>query len=99
MNDNWPQNLLLVALFGIVTLFTAYQESYLPVIGAIFWLVLIIGFAIAIWMALYITTGRLLALVLGIFIIEYIKETIGMRSGMWSYHGLANSYNLSLIHI
>jgi len=93
MNDNWPQNLLLVALFGIVTLFTAYQESYLPVIGAIFWLVLIIGFAIAIWMALYITTGRLLALVLGIFIIEYIKETIGMRSGMWSYHGLANSYN------
>ena len=45
MKDNWPQNLLLVALFGIVTLFTAYQERFLPMIGAFFWLVLIAGFA------------------------------------------------------
>jgi hypothetical protein len=96
MHDNWPQNLLLVALFGIVTLFTAHQEGYLPLIAPLFWLVLIIGFVIAIWMAFYVTTGRLLGLMLGIFILEYIKETIGIRSGMWSYHGLANSYNFGV---
>jgi hypothetical protein len=96
MKDNWPQNLLLVALFGIVTLFTAYQERFLPMIGAFFWLVLIAGFALSVWMALNITTGRLLALMLGIFIIEYIKEGIGISSGMWSYHGLANSYNFGV---
>jgi len=69
-NDNRPQNLLLIALFGIVTLYTAYQESFLPIIGWFFWLVLIMGFVIAIWMALHITTGRLLALMLGIFMVE-----------------------------
>jgi len=69
---------------------------FLPKIGWFFWLVLIIGFAIAIWMALNITRVRLLSLMLGIFIIEYIKEGIGINSGMWSYHGLPNSYNFGV---
>jgi hypothetical protein len=96
MNDHWPQNLLLVALFGIVTLFTADQEGFLAMIAVLLWLVLIAGFAVAVWMALKITTGRLLALMLGIFLIEYIKEGIGIRSGMWSYHGLANCYSFGV---
>jgi len=102
MNENWPQNLMLVAFLGIVTIFTAYQEGYLgaitfdPPIGALFWLVLIAGFVVSIWMALNIATGRMLALMLGIFIIEYIKEGIGIRSGMWSYHGLPNTYNFGV---
>lgn len=96
MDDHRPKNLLLIALFIIVTLFTAYQEGYLPMISVLFWLVLIMGFAVSIWMALKITTARLLSLMLGIFIIEYIKETIGIRSGMWSYHGLNNSYNFGV---
>jgi hypothetical protein len=96
MNGHRPKNLLLIALFIIVTLFTAYQEGYLPMISVLFWLVLIMGFAVSIWMALEITTPRLLSLMLGIFIIEYIKETIGIRSGMWSYHGLNSAYNFGV---
>lgn len=96
MDDHRPKNLLLILLFIIVTLFTAYQEGYLPMIAALFWLVLITGFAVSIWMALEITTVRLLSLMLGIFIIEYIKETIGIRSGMWTYHGLNSAYNFGV---
>jgi len=33
---------------------------------------------------------------LGIFIIEYVKETIGIRSGMWTYHGVNGLYNFGL---
>jgi hypothetical protein len=47
MKDNRPQNLLLVALFSIVILFTAYQKNFLPLSGAFFWQVLILGFVIA----------------------------------------------------
>lgn len=96
MEKNWPQNLLIIALFIIVTLFTAYQEGYLPMISVLFWLVLIFGFAVSIWLAFNVSTARLVSLMLGIFIIEYIKETIGIRSGMWSYHGLPNSYNFGV---
>lgn len=96
MDNHWPQNLLLVALFIIITLFTAYQEGYLPMISVLFWVFLIIGFAVSIWLALQVSTARLLSLMLGIFIIEYIKETIGIWSGMWSYHGLPNSYNFGV---
>jgi hypothetical protein len=96
MDNHWPQNLLLVALFIIITLFTAYTEGYLPMISVFFWIVLGIGLAVSIWLALGVSVGRLLALMLGIFIIEYIKETIGIWSGMWSYHGLPNSYNFGV---
>jgi uncharacterized protein (DUF362 family) len=93
MDNNWPENLLLVALFIIITLFTAFQEGYLPMIAVLFWLFLITGFAISIWLALKVSTGRLLAMMLAIFIIEYIKETIGIRSGMWEYHSPHGPYS------
>jgi len=96
MEKNWPQNLLMIALFIIVTLFTAYQEGYLPMISVLFWGVLIFGFTLSIWLALNVSTARLVSLMLGIFVIEYIKETIGIWSGMWSYHGLPNSYNFGV---
>jgi len=85
MNYNRPRNLLLVALFIIVTLYTAYQEHYWPIPWP-FCLVLLGGSVISIWMALYVSTPRLLSLIVVIFIIEYVKETIGVRSGMWTYH-------------
>jgi len=94
--DNRPPNLLLITLFLVVTLFTAHQEKFLPQIAPLFWGVLIFGFFLSYWMALKVSTARLLSLILGIFIIEYIKETIGIRSGMWTYHGLANSYNFGV---
>jgi len=39
---------------------------------------------------------RLLSLMLVIFIIEYIKETIGINANMWKYHGLNSFYNFGV---
>ena len=80
------QNLILIALLIVITLFTAFHEGYFSLISILFWLLLIVGFAITVWLAWSISTKRLLALILGIFIIEYIKETIGIRSNVWTYH-------------
>ena len=86
------RNLLLIFLFIIVTIFTAFHEGYLSLISLPFWLAVIGGFLISAWLAWTISTKRLLSLILGIFIIEYIKETIGVRSGMWKYHGVNELY-------
>lgn len=90
------QNLLLTALFIFVTLFTAFHEGYIPLISIPFWISIIAGFSIIIWLAWNISTLRLLSLILSIFIIEYIKETIGVRSGMWTYHGINGFYNFGV---
>lgn len=90
------QNLLLVALFIIITFFTAFHEGYLSLISIYFWLSIIAGFSITLWLAWTISTIRLLSLMLGIFVIEYIKETIGIRSGMWTYHGINGLYNFGV---
>lgn len=92
-----PQNLLLVGLFMLITLFAAFLEGYLPLLSVAFWVSLIAGFAICVWLALSVSTRRLLALMLGIFIIEYVKESIGMRSRMWSYHGVAGHYTFVVL--
>lgn len=95
-NHAKPRNLLLVALFIIITLFTAFHEGYIKLISIFFWISLVIGFSISIWLAFSVSTKRLLSLILGIFIIEYIKETIGMRSGMWTYHGVDGLFNFGV---
>jgi hypothetical protein len=96
LNTTRPRNLVLVALFITVTLFTAFHEGYLPVISALFWISIIAGFSISVWLALSISTSRLLSLMLGIFIIEYVKETIGIRSKIWTYHGIGGLYNFGV---
>ena len=90
------RSLLLAALFILVTLFTAFQEGYIPLISMPFYLSIAAGFSITIWLAWNISTHRLLSLILSIFIIEYIKETIGVRSGMWTYHGINGFYNFGV---
>lgn len=95
-NNDMLKNLFIVLLFVIITLFTAFHEGYLPLISMPFWVSIIAGFSISIWLALNISTHRLLALILSIFIIEYIKETIGVRSGMWAYHGVNGFYNFGV---
>jgi hypothetical protein len=87
------RNLLILALLIVVTLFSAYHEGYLPLISIPFWVSIIAGFAIAGWLALGISTNRFLSLALVIFIVEYIKETIGMKSHIWSYHGTSGQYS------
>lgn len=95
-NTNRLQNLLLVVMFIIVTLFTAFHEGYFPLITTFFWFSLIAGFSMALWLAWSVSTIRLLSLMLCIFIIEYIKETIGIRAGLWEYHGNNGYYNFGV---
>lgn len=104
MIEQKPQNLVLVALLIMVTLFSAYMEGYLNAgqkgfldrgFSALLWGALIFGFAMAFWMACRISTARLLAMMLGIFIIEYIKEGIGIKAGLWEYHN-PHSYNIGV---
>ncbi|MGR3310729.1 MAG: hypothetical protein ACUZ77_08125 [Candidatus Brocadiales bacterium] len=92
LNNERLQNIILVFLLITVTLFTAFHEGYFPLISIPFWISIVIGFSISMWLAWTISTRRLLSLILGIFIIEYIKETIGIRSGFWSYHGVNGLY-------
>lgn len=89
-------NLLLVVLFIAVMIFTAFHEEYLPTISVSFWILLLGGLALLIWLSNSISTKRFVSLILGIFIIEYIKETIGIRSGIWTYHGTNGSYNFGV---
>ena len=90
------RNLLLIALLATVTFFTAYHEGYIGKITTPFWFVLIAGFALCVWIALSVSTKRLVSLILGIFIIEYIKETIGVRADIWKYRGNDGSYNFGV---
>jgi hypothetical protein len=90
------QNLILIALLIIITFFTAFHEGYFPLISILFWILLLAGFSITVWLAWSISTQRLLALMLGIFIIEYVKETIGIRSNVWTYHGVDGCYNFGV---
>jgi hypothetical protein len=95
-NNDMLKNLFIVFLFIVITLFTAFHEGYLPLISMPFWVSIVGGFSISLWLALGVSTKRLLSLILGIFIIEYIKETIGIRSGMWEYHGTNGFYNFGV---
>ena len=94
--DMRAKNFLLIALFMVTTIFTAFHEGYFPLISLLFGGLLVGGFLISIWLAFTISTKRLLGLILGIFMVEYIKETIGIRSGFWTYHGTNGFYNFGV---
>lgn len=95
-NSDYPRNFLIIALFMSITLFTAFHEGYLPLISISFWLFLLAGFGLCFWLAISISTKHLLALIFAIVIIEYIKETIGIISGLWIYHGVHGFYNFGI---
>lgn len=96
INNENLRNLMLVALLAIIMLFTAFHEGYLPSISLLFWISLIAGFSISSWLAFSISNRRLLSLILVIFIIEYIKEAIGIRSKLWVYHGINGHFNFGV---
>ncbi len=86
------RNMALVLLLFAALLFAAFCEGYLPLISLPFGLSLVGGLALAMWLAMRTSTARMLALLLSIFFIEYAKETIGIRSGLWVYHGVRGQY-------
>ena len=96
MDNEKKQNLVIVALLAVITTFTAFHEGYIPLISIPFLLSLLAGFSITVWLAMHISTKRLLSLIFTIFVIEYVKETIGIRSGLWSYHGIDGRYNFGV---
>lgn len=96
-------NILVILLFILITLFTAFNEGYLAftkewLSSAFipFWIMVVAGFIVSFWLALSLSVKRLISLILGVFIIEYVKETIGLRSGLWAYHGLNGFYNFGI---
>jgi hypothetical protein len=90
--DAGVRNRLLIGLLAPILLFTAFQEGYLPLISVLFGAALAGALAFAFWLAPGVSTTRLACLLLGIFVIEYVKETIGVRDGLWVYHGAGGGY-------
>lgn len=96
-------NILIITLFFLTTIFTAFSEGYiefnkewLSSTFIPFWIIVILGFIITFWLALSISTKRLMSLILAIFIIEYFKETIGIKAGFWTYQGMNGFYNFGV---
>lgn len=90
------RNLLLLAMLMGITAFTAFHEGYIPLISIPFLISLLAGYAITAWLSCHISTKRLVSFMLVIFIIEYVKETIGIRSEIWTYHGIGGQYNFGV---
>ena len=90
------RNYLTIALLAATTAFTAFHEGFFPILTLQFKAFLFMGFCFAAWLAVGVTSRRLLSLILSIFIIEYFKETIGLRAGFWSYHGTPGLFNFGL---
>ncbi len=96
VNDR-PKNLFLAGLFIAVTLFAAVHEGYAPMLRGPFLVLLLFGFACVVWMALFSSTKRMLALLLGVFLIEYVKESIGVASKCWTYNGPGHFYTFGIL--
>ncbi|MBI4651812.1 hypothetical protein HY745_11125 [Candidatus Desantisbacteria bacterium] len=95
-NVNNFKNILIMTLLLIIFLYTAYNEVYLNIISLSFGLMLLSGFLIVSFLVLKISTKRLLSYIVTIFIIEYIKESIGVNSGMWRYSSPTGNYILGV---
>jgi hypothetical protein len=91
-----PINLVLVLLLIAVSAFAAYHEGYFPLISLLFGASIALGYAIAVWLALGEPTRRYVSLILSIYIIEYVKESIGVRSEFWTYHGAGGDYDFGV---
>jgi len=86
------RNVFLALLLLIAALFAAYYEGYFQKITTIFRITLAASSIIVIWLSLYISTKRFLSFIAVIFIIEYIKEAIGIKSNIWVYHGFGGQF-------
>ncbi len=91
---------LIIALFFLIILFTAWHETYivfsrewLAARFFPFWVLTLAGFVLALLFSWTITTRRLLSYLFLVFVLEYIKETIGIVSGQFRYNGVNGAYN------
>ncbi len=86
------RNLVLVFLLFASLLFAAWNEGYLANFSLAFELPLAGSLALSVWMATRSSTARFFVLLLSIFFIEYVKETLGIRTGLWTYTGQGGQY-------
>jgi uncharacterized protein (DUF362 family) len=99
------RNLLLVFILLVVTVACAFQEGYLAIQdgnlvragSTIFWTVLFGGSLVVFWLALSISTKRLVALVIAIILVEYCNQTLGTKLGLWKYPLSPNSYFFAIM--
>lgn len=82
---------IIVLLLGAL-LFSAVEEGYLSLITPIFAVAIAAGFALSFWLAVRLSAARIAALTATILLLEYVKETIGVLSGLWAYHGNEGRY-------
>lgn len=82
----------LVATLVAVTAFTMAHEGYVALVSPALALSMIAGFGVIAWLAASERPSRLAALLLSILVIEYVKESIGVRAGLWTYHGNPGQY-------
>lgn len=86
------QNIFVGVLFIIIVLFTCYQEGYWTEVSVWLWIAIVLGFSISIIVASRTSTPRFVGLLFSTFIFEYVKETVGITSNMWMYHGSGSTY-------
>lgn len=97
-------NVFVVLLVLAVTVAAGFQEDHIRILengslwfkpgvdGAIFWVLLAAGFLLVFWLALTITTLRLVSFVVAVVIIEYFNQTIGTRLDLWHYSSPQQTY-------
>jgi hypothetical protein len=89
-------NLLVVGILVFITLFTAAYEGYLVMISLWFWLALALAVVLTVFLAHQISTLHLVSLAFSIYVVEYVKEATGIRSGMWTYNGIDNQFTFGV---
>lgn len=83
---------VLVGVLAAVTAFAMHHEGYLSLVTPPLGLAIVAGLAVITWLAATERSCRLASLVLSIFVVEYVKESIGVRSGLWTYRGNPGQY-------
>ena len=86
------RNLVLVLVLFATLGVAAGAEGYAALVSVPFMLLLGLGFALSVWLALRMSTARFVALLALVFFMEYTNQTLGIRSGLWQYHGQGGQY-------
>jgi uncharacterized protein (DUF362 family) len=86
------RNLLLLMAFAPLLFGTAIYEGHLGRFVSGFGVLILAGLAAMAVLAVVERTGRILSLLGSVFAIELVKEYLGIRYGLWVYHGVRTSF-------
>ena len=91
------RNFILVLVMFATLGVAAETEGYAALISLPFVFLLVLGFALSVWLSLRMSTARFVALLALGFFMEYTNQTIGIRSGLWQYHGKGGQYVFGVV--